>query len=146
MDQSITNNQNHDQITFQNNQLSERNLRLLSALAYIVFFVPLLLPETRNNSFVRHHANNAIILQITNIILACCRVTSIPFLILFFGVVRSNVDVSANSKSIIELLILLSQCLWYIGYVVFVILGIVKAYSGEYFNIPLLGNIKILNR
>lgn len=128
---------------------SERNLRLLSALAYIVFFVPLLLPDVRNNPFARHHANNGIILQIGSIIFICCvsNVISffISFILSFFGVV-SNRDIFVYTNATAQFIVLIVQCSWYIVYLVFVVLGIIKAYSGEYFNIPLLSRIKILNR
>ncbi len=149
MDQNNLNHKEYGTNIFQSNQTSQRNVRLLSALAYILFFVPLLVPDIRINSFARHHVNNAFILQITNVLFFCCLNTVITFFISFvlsFFTVLSNGNMISNPDIVAGLLVTVVGCLWYIGYFVFVVMGIIKAYSGEHLNIPLLNNIKIFNR
>lgn len=100
-----------------------RDNKLMAVLAYLVFFLPLLVcPQSR---FARYHANQSLIL----------------FIIL------CGVGIISRFFSIIPLLgVLFLAIRWLLSLVVlvFMILGMINAWSGKMKPLPLIGGIRIL--
>lgn len=84
--------------------------KVMAFVAYIIFFIPLLIEEYRNNKFVMYHTEQAIVLLIANII---------------FSVVAT---VTCGIGLIL-----------YIASIVFLIIGIMNSLSGKVAPLPLIG-------
>jgi uncharacterized membrane protein len=85
--------------------------KTMAIVAYIIFFIPLLMEDMRKNKFVMYHTEQAIALFILNIIL---------------GIV-------ATITCGIGLIL-------YIAWLVFLIMGIINASKGEIKPLPLIGS------
>ncbi len=84
--------------------------KTMAIIAYLIFFIPLLMDDMRNNKFVMYHTEQAIALFILNIVL---------------GIV-------ATITCGIGLIL-------YIAWLVFLIMGIMNASKGEIKPLPLIG-------
>lgn len=96
----------------------ENNLNTMSALAYILFFIPML--THRENKFAMFHANQGLVLFITVVI----------------------INVVGGMIPIIGWFILLP--LGYIFILIMMILGIINALGGKKKKLPLIGGFKII--
>ncbi len=105
--------------------------KVMAFVAYIIFFIPLLIEEQRKNKFVMYHTEQALTLVILWVIIwiAQAILSAILFSIsfhLYFLVV------------IVNLLWILPLVLW--------ILGVVNALSGKVKEVPIVGQFgKIFN-
>jgi uncharacterized membrane protein len=101
---------------------AEKN-KIFGILAYVLFFVPLLV--AKDSPFAKYHANQGLALflamVVASIVLAV--LTFIPFIGFVFG---------------------LLHIVLYLGYLVLVVLGIVNAAAGKCVPLPLIGGIKLL--
>jgi uncharacterized membrane protein len=85
--------------------------KTMAIIAYLIFFVPLLVEDSKKNNFVMYHTEQAIVLFIFNIVL---------------GIV-------ATITCGIGLVL-------YIAWLVFLIMGIMNAAKGEIKPLPLIGS------
>lgn len=85
--------------------------KTMAIIAYLIFFVPLLVEDAKNNNFVMYHTEQAIALFIFNIVL---------------GII-------ATITCGIGLIL-------YIAWLIFLIMGIMNAAKGEAKPLPLIGS------
>lgn len=84
--------------------------KTMAFVAYLIFFIPLLMDEYRNNKFVMYHTEQSIVLLILNIILA------------IVGTVTCGIGL-----------------VLYIAWIIFLIMGIMNALGGKVQPLPLIG-------
>lgn len=96
----------------------EKN-KTIAALAYILFFIPLL--AAKDSKFAMYHANQGLILFLAGIV----------------GWVLSSV------LSVVGIGCLLMPLVT-IAWIVYVIIGIMNAYNGKMEPLPLIGNFELL--
>lgn len=87
------------------------NGKTMAIVAYLVFFVPLLMDDMKKNNFVMYHTEQAIVLLIFNIIAG------------ILGTVTCGIGL-----------------ILYIPWLVFLIMGIMNASKGEIKPLPLIGS------
>lgn len=133
-----TNNQNFNNPNMLTNQIDQK-VRIISALAYLLFFIPLVVQETRNNQFARHHANNALVISLFSIVFSCC---FLSFLTTFLNF--AILSMSDENRVLTGIVNNLVTCVYSLLVLIVWLTGVIKAYSGQYFNIPILSNIKII--
>lgn len=125
MDENTTNNeqgeaeQNDTPESETSNNSGEDNIRVVSALAYLIFFIPML--TNRDNSFAMFHANQGLNLLITAIV-----VNTVGWLIPVIG----------------WFLILPLGSLFVL---ILFIIGIVNALNGKQKKLPLIGGFQLIN-
>jgi len=86
------------------------NGKTMAILAYIIFFIPLLMEDMKSNNFVMFHTEQAIVLFIVNILAG------------ILGTVTCGIGL-----------------ILYIPWIVFLIIGIMNASKGECKPLPLIG-------
>ncbi|MCX6161470.1 MAG: hypothetical protein NTV87_09075 [Ignavibacteriae bacterium] len=84
--------------------------KTMAFVAYLIFFIPLLMDEYRNNKFVMYHTEQSIVLLIVNII---------------FSIIST---VTCGIGLIL-----------YVASIVFLIMGIMNALGGKVTPLPLIG-------
>jgi uncharacterized membrane protein len=84
--------------------------KTMAFVAYLIFFIPLLMDEYKKNKFVMYHTEQSIVLLIVNI------------LINIIGVVTCGFGY-----------------ILYIAVIVFYIIGIINAFGGKVAPLPLIG-------
>ncbi|MCE0484457.1 MAG: GYF domain-containing protein [Methylacidiphilales bacterium] len=101
---------------------AEKN-KVFGILAYVIFFVPLLV--AKDSPFAKYHANQGLALFLTMLgtLIVLAVLSFIPFIGFIFGLLHIVV---------------------YLGYLVLVILGIVNAAAGKCVPLPVIGGIKLL--
>lgn len=87
------------------------NGKTMAIVAYLVFFVPLLMDDMKKNNFVMYHTEQAIVLLIFNLIAG------------ILGTVTCGIGL-----------------ILYIPWLVFLIMGIMNASKGEIKPLPLIGS------
>ena len=85
--------------------------KTMAILAYLVFFIPLLMEDMKKNNFVMYHTEQAIVLVIINIVVA------------IVGTVTCGIGL-----------------ILYIPWLIFLIMGILNASKGECKPLPLVGS------
>lgn len=83
--------------------------KTMALVAYIIFFIPLLIEEQRKNKFVMYHTEQSILLVILNVII-CILGVFLPF---------------------IYFLLVLTFVLW--------IIGLINAVNGKVAELPIIG-------
>ena len=115
------------------------NPYVTSALAYIpiLFWLPLA-TNTTNNTFGKACANQGLVALIFSFGLSIIRS--------FFTGLFTNVAMSTWNFGLIGFSGLISTALSLVNFAVFVccIIGLVKALKGEFFELPIIGKIKII--
>src|SRR5258706_6848364 len=86
------------------------NGKTMAILAYLVFFIPLLMEDMKKNNFVMFHTEQAIILVILNVVVA------------IVGTVTCGIGL-----------------ILYIPWLIFLVMGILNASKGECKPLPLIG-------
>ncbi|MCC6865712.1 MAG: hypothetical protein IT280_06075 [Ignavibacteria bacterium] len=86
------------------------NGKTMAILAYLVFFIPLLMDDMKNNNFVMYHTEQAIVLLIFNVIAGV------------IGGITCGIGL-----------------ILYLPWLVFLIMGIMNASKGECKPLPLIG-------
>ena len=84
--------------------------KTMAFVAYLIFFVPLLMEDMRKNKFVMFHTEQSIVLVILNVVLA------------IVGTITCGIGL-----------------ILYIPWLVFLVMGIIAALKGEAKPIPLIG-------
>lgn len=114
---------------------------LAAALGYPIGIIAIIcLIMEKENRFVKFHALQSILLHVAYIVLAI--VVVILFIILAF--VGMAASMATNSGAGVGLMGLLSMLIWFallITYVGALIYTAVKAYGGDMFKLPVIGNI-----
>ena len=87
------------------------NGKTMAIVAYLVFFVPLLMDDMKKNNFVMYHTEQAIVLLIFNLIAG------------ILGTITCGIGL-----------------ILYIPWIVFLIMGIMNASKGEAKPLPLIGS------
>lgn len=87
------------------------NGKTMAIVAYLIFFVPLLMEDMKQNNFVMYHVEQSIVLVILNIIIA------------IVGTVTCGIGL-----------------IFYVVWLVFLIMGIMNASKGECKPLPLIGS------
>ena len=85
--------------------------KTMAILAYLIFFIPLLMDDMKKNNFVMYHTEQAIVLLIFNIIAG------------ILGTITCGIGL-----------------ILYIPWLVFLIMGIMNAAKGEAKPLPLIGS------
>jgi uncharacterized membrane protein len=114
---------------------------LAAALGYPIGIIAIIcLVMEKENRFVKFHALQSILLHVAYIVLAI--VVVILFIILtFVGIAASA---ATNSGAGVGLMGILSMLIWFaliVAYLGVLILTAVKAYGGNMFKLPVIGNI-----
>ena len=86
------------------------NGKTMAILAYLIFFIPLLMDDMKRNNFVMFHTEQAILLLIVNILAG------------IIGTITCGIGV-----------------ILYIPWIVFMIMGIMNASKGECKPLPMIG-------
>jgi len=107
------------------------NNKGMAVVAYFLFFVPLITGDHKKSPFVKYHTNQGTILFIA--IVALWIVYSI--LVAIF--------ISSYSLALIRFIGVLSP-LFFIGTIVFLVLGIINAVQGRMKPLPLIGKFEII--
>ncbi|HPS65003.1 MAG TPA: hypothetical protein PK447_05465 [Ignavibacteria bacterium] len=105
--------------------------KAMAFVAYIIFFIPLLIEEQRKNKFVMYHTEQALVLVILWVIIwiAQAILSAIIFAISFH----------------LYFLVVIINLLWIIPLVLW-ILGVVNALTGKVKEVPIVGQFgKIFN-
>ena len=84
--------------------------KTMAMLAYLVFFIPLLMEDMKKNNFVMYHTEQAIVLVIINLVVA------------IVGTITCGIGL-----------------ILYIPWLIFLIMGIMNASKGECKPMPLVG-------
>ena len=87
------------------------NGKTMAILAYLVFFIPLLMEDMKKNNFVMFHTEQAIILVILNVVVA------------IVGTVTCGIGL-----------------ILYIPWLIFLVMGMLNASKGECKPLPLIGS------
>lgn len=87
------------------------NGKTMAMLAYLVFFIPLLMEDMKTNNFVMYHTEQSIVLVILNVIVA------------IVGTVTCGIGL-----------------VLYIPWLIFLIMGIMNASKGECKPLPVIGS------
>lgn len=117
---------------------------LAAAIGYPIPILALIcLIMDKENRFVKFHAIQSLLLQAAIIVVGIC--VGILFMIIgiILGVAASATD-GAASGGIAGIFALLSFLIWIVvlvGYVGGLIFTAVKAYGGNYFKLPIIGNM-----
>ena len=100
----------------------DQNIKTIAALAYIIFFLPLL--TNRDSKFAMYHANQGLLVLLTSVVL------NVAFSVLSIALIFSG----------------LFFLFWVPGAVtvVLAILGILNAPNGEMKPLPVIGNITLI--
>jgi uncharacterized membrane protein len=114
---------------------------LAAALGYPIGIIAIIsLIMEKENRFVKFHALQSVLLHVAYIVLAI--VVVILFIILAF--VGMAASMATNSGAGVGLMGLLSMLIWFallITYVGALIYAAVKAYGGDMFKLPVIGNM-----
>jgi len=108
-----------------NQQVEQKEARLLAAASYILFlcFLPPLLQK--DNKFAMHHARQGFLLFCFEIVLA-----------IFISIIEHSLG---RIPLVGFIMVVLLNLVGWLGVLLVAVIGIVKAVSGEYWNIPVLG-------
>jgi uncharacterized membrane protein len=108
-----------------NEQLEHKEARLLAAASYILFlcFLPPLLQK--DNKFAMHHARQGFLLFCFEIVLA-----------IFISIIEHSLG---RIPIVGFIMVVLLNLVGWLGVLLVAVVGIIKAASGEYWNIPVLG-------
>jgi uncharacterized membrane protein len=117
---------------------------MAAAIGYPIPILALIcLIMDKENRFVKFHAIQSLLLQAAIIVVGICVAILFMIIGIILGVAASATD-SAASGGIAGIFALLSFLIWIVvlvGYVGGLILTAVKAYGGNYFKLPIIGNI-----
>ncbi|MCX6157206.1 MAG: DUF4870 domain-containing protein [Ignavibacteriae bacterium] len=95
--------------------------KTMAFVAYLIFFIPLLMDEYKKNKFVMYHTEQSIVLAIfwvIWVIVVSIFVTIISFITMGFGLILS--------------------ILYFVPFV-FLIIGIINAFNGKIVQLPIVG-------
>jgi fumarate reductase subunit D len=108
-----------------NQQAEQKEARLLAAASYILFlcFLPPLLQK--DNKFAMHHARQGFLLFCFEIVLA-----------IFISIIEHSLG---RIPIVGFIMVVLLNLVGWLGVLLVAVIGLVKAVSGEYWNIPVLG-------
>ncbi|GHV48135.1 hypothetical protein AGMMS49546_38430 [Spirochaetia bacterium] len=117
----------------------EDNVKTMSILAYIIFFVPLLMGAHKTSAAVRFHTNQGTILFLANGLLAIG--------IGIVSAILTGVVVAVGGYGAIMTITSIIGILWMVyglGVMALYILGIVHAVKGELKPLPIIGGISLI--
>jgi uncharacterized membrane protein len=110
--------------------------KVMAILAYIIFFIPLIVNADGKSPFVRYHTNQGTVLFIGNLVLG----VAIWTLKVVLGIAAS---INWTLYGLLGVLTIILDLLWIAPFVL-LILGIRNAYLGKYEPLPIIGNITII--
>jgi len=111
------------------------NTKLMSILAYLLFFIPLLTGDHKRSTFVKYHTNQGLVLFIAIV------AWSVAYGILV--AIFSAIFIAVGAWGLLAAINLLLGLVWFAP-LIFCILGIVNAVRGVMKPLPLIGGITIL--
>ena len=88
------------------------NGKTMAFVAYLIFFIPLLMEDMKKNKFVMYHTEQSIVLVIFNVVAA------------IIGTITCGIGL-----------------ILYIPWLIFFIMGIINAFGGKVKPLPLIGSL-----